>query len=288
INGQINTLESGNPNLKPETSISRTVGFVYSPDWAPGLNLNLDYYRIALQNTIQPISGQAILNGCYIAGNLNDCSRITRGGAGSITNINDSVTNVGSVLTDGMDLGATYAFASTSVGEFKAGVDATFTRNYTITVPNPGSAPTVTQLVGVERGGTVFPFGVPRMKINTSLQWTAGNWKAEWDMRYISSLTESCSDSFDGGAKSLTNLGLCSNPNVTNNSLSTNHLGTTIYHDVSVNYNYDPAKMTFTFGIKNMFNKEPPSSTQQQLNSFDPTLYDVPGRFFYARIGIKY
>ncbi len=46
--------------------------------------------------------------------------------------------------------------------------------------------------------------------------------------------------------------------------------------------------MTFTFGIRTLFNKEPPSSTQQQLNSFDPTLYDVPGRFLYVRVGIKY
>ncbi|MDE2108981.1 MAG: TonB-dependent receptor, partial [Gammaproteobacteria bacterium] len=60
-NTQINTLESGNPNLTPETSISRTVGFVYSPDWAPGMNLSLDYYKIDVNKTIQPISGQAIM-----------------------------------------------------------------------------------------------------------------------------------------------------------------------------------------------------------------------------------
>ena len=287
-NGQINTLESGNSSLQPETSISRTVGFVYSPSWIPGLDVNMDYYRIELENTIQPLSGQAILNGCYVTGNVSDCSRITRGPAGAITILNDSVANIGSVLTDGFDIGANYAFPSTSVGDFKAGVIGTYTRNYQITTPNAGAPPTVVQLVGVERGGTVFPFGVPRWKVNTSLQWATGNWRTEWDMRYISGMTEPCSDSFDGGAKSLTALGLCSNPNTTNNSLSTNYLGATIYHDISVSYNYDPAKMTFTFGIKNMFNKEPPSSTQQQLNSFDPTVYDVPGRFFYGRIGVKF
>jgi iron complex outermembrane recepter protein len=287
-NGQINTLESGNPNLQPETSISRTVGFVYSPDWLTGFDMNLDYYRIELNNTIQPLSGQAILNGCYITGNVGDCSRITRGPAGAITILNDSVANVGSVLTDGFDIGANYAFPSTSVGNFKAGVIGTFTRNYQITTPNAGGPPTVVQLVGVERGGTVFPFGVPRWKVNTSLNWSSGNWQAEWDMRYISGITEPCSDSFDGTANSLTALGLCSNPNTTNNGLSTNYLGATIYHDAWVSYDYDPAKMTFTFGIKNMFNKEPPSSTQQQLNSFDPTLYDVPGRFFYGRISVKF
>ncbi len=287
-NPQINTLESGNPNLQPETSISRTVGFVYSPDWLQGFDFNLDYYRIELENTIQPLSGQSILTGCYVAGNLSDCARISRGGIGAITNLNDAVTNVGSVLTDGIDIGATYAFPSTSVGEFKAGVEATFIRNYQITSPNPGSAPTVTQLVGVERGGTVFPFGVPRWKANTFLQWTRGNWQVQWNMRYISGMTEPCSDYLDGSSNSLTNLGLCSNPDYANNGLSTNYLGAIVYNDIQMNYNYDPAKMTFTFGIKNMFNREPPSSTQQQLNSFDPTLYDIPGRFFYGRINVNF
>ncbi|MGH8283037.1 MAG: TonB-dependent receptor domain-containing protein [Gammaproteobacteria bacterium] len=287
-NPQINTLESGNPNLKPETSISRTVGFVYSPDWAPGLNLNMDYYNIHLENTIQPLSGQAIMTGCYVAGDLGDCSRIVRGPAGAITILNDSVTNIGGTKTDGFDLGGSYALPSTSVGEFKVGLDATYIRNYQLILPNPSGGAVITQLAGVERGGTVFPFGVPHWKARTSLQWTRGNWRAEWDMRYISGLTESCSDSNDGTAISLTNLGLCSNPNVANNTLSTNYLGQTIYHDAQVSYNLDPAKLTFTFGIRNLFNKEPPSSTQQQLNSFDPTLYDVPGRFFYFRVGFKY
>jgi iron complex outermembrane recepter protein len=146
----------------------------------------------------------------------------------------------------------------------------------------------VTELAGIERGGTVFPFGVPHWKARGSAVWTFSNWRLEWDVRYISALTESCSDSFDGSANSLTNLGLCSNPNYTNNGLSTNHLGQTIYHDVQMNYNYDPLKATFTFGIRNLFDKNPPSSTQQELNSFDPTLYDVPGRFFYGRVSVKF
>ncbi len=96
-NPQINTLESGNPNLQPETSISRTVGFVYSPDWLQGLNVNMDYYRIELNNTIGPISGQAIFDGCYVQGNVSDCARITRGPTGAVTNVNDAVTTDNSI-----------------------------------------------------------------------------------------------------------------------------------------------------------------------------------------------
>ena len=46
-NGQINTISGGNPNLTPEKSISKTVGFVYNPDWLPGYDLSVDYYDIA-------------------------------------------------------------------------------------------------------------------------------------------------------------------------------------------------------------------------------------------------
>ncbi|MGH8279272.1 MAG: TonB-dependent receptor domain-containing protein [Gammaproteobacteria bacterium] len=286
-NTQINTLESGNAQLQPETSVSKTVGFVYSPNWAPGLNFNMDYFHIDLEHSIQPLSGQAIMTGCYVAGVASDCSRIVRGSTGGIQILNDAVTNIGGTLTDGFDLDGSYSF-NTNVGEFRVDVTGTYTRRYDEILPNPGGAPTVTSLAGVERGGTVFPFGVPRWKAQTALQWTDGTWTAMWDMRYISALVEPCSDSFDDTALSLTNLGLCSNPNVADNSLSTNHLGQTIYHDVQATYNLAPANVSFTLGIRNLFNKEPPSSTQQQLNSFDPTLYDVPGRFIYARIGVKF
>lgn len=288
-NAQINTLESGNPNVKPETSISRTIGFVYSPDWAPGLNLNMDYYKIELQNTLQPNGGQNVMDGCYTAGNLDDCSRITRGPSGAVKNLNDSITNIGGTLTDGIDVGGSYALPSMSTGDIKFGLDATYIRKYEETFPNAsGGGATVTQLAGIERGGTVFPFGVPHWKARGSVVWTVSSWRLEWDMRYISALTEACSDASDNSPTSFTNMGLCSNPDYTNNSLSTNHLGQTIYHDVQMNYTYDSLNTTFTFGIRNLFDKNPPSSTQQELNSFDPTLYDVPGRFFYGRVSVKF
>ncbi|MGH8399150.1 MAG: TonB-dependent receptor domain-containing protein, partial [Gammaproteobacteria bacterium] len=51
-NSQIQTLFGGNPDLTPERSISKTVGFVYNPDWIPGYDLSVDYYHISLVNTV--------------------------------------------------------------------------------------------------------------------------------------------------------------------------------------------------------------------------------------------
>jgi outer membrane receptor protein involved in Fe transport len=67
-----------------------------------------------------------------------------------------------------------------------------------------------------------------------------------------------------------------------------NHDGATIYHDIQAGYAVDAWGMDFTLGIRNLFDKEPPISSVQELNSFDPSLYDVPGRFFYGRIGWKF
>jgi iron complex outermembrane receptor protein len=264
-NAQINTLEGGNPGLKPETSVSRTIGFVYSPDWLAGFNFNLDYYRINVESTIGPISGQVIFDGCYTAtiaaSNTAYCNRIQRSATfGTVTTLVDSVANFGTTFTDGLDLTLSYAFPSTAIGDFKASLDETHIKSYTLTFPNATGPATVTELAGVERGGTVFPFGIPHDKVRTALNWTGGAWSAEWDMRVVGHLQQT-----DG-----------------------THLGTTTYNDLQGSYNVDSIHTTFTLGGRNVFNKAPPVSVVQQLNSFDPTLYDVPGSFWYLRASIKF
>ena len=42
----------GNPSLKPETSTSITAGFVFSPEFAQGLDFGVDYFNIKIDNFI--------------------------------------------------------------------------------------------------------------------------------------------------------------------------------------------------------------------------------------------
>lgn len=288
---QLTSQEYGNINLKPETSISRTVGFVYSPDWLPGFNMNLDYYKIAVNNAIQPEQGQTILNNCYLEGIQSACARIIRdpSGLGPINQVLDPVTNIGGDITDGADVGFDYQLPTSSIGNFNVGLQGTWIRSYQMLYPNPGQAGfLVTEMVGLERGGTVFPFGMPRWKINGNVGWTGGPWSIKWNWYYTSALMEPCTDFLDGSPLSFTNLGVCSAPDYQDNGLSRNHLGATVYHDVQASYAFTPWNATFTFGIKNLFDKNPPISYSAQLNAYDPTNYRIPGRFFYASVGIKF
>lgn len=259
-NAQINTLEIGNRNLKPETSLSRTLGFVYSPNWLPGFNLNMDYYKIEVDNIIQPLSGQTILDSCYAptlaASDPAACALVTRTAFGAVQTLKDKVTNVGNVTTSGIDVSVGYNFPSTAAGDFKLSFDDTHIKSYDLNGE---------ELSGVERGGSVFPFGVPKDKARLALDWSAGSWSAQYALRYIRSMVEE-NDGTPTGV----------------------HIGATTYHDVQATYEVDSIKTSFSLGVRNLWAKQPPSSTVQELNNFDPTLYDIPGRFVYARASVKF
>ena len=44
----------------------------------------------------------------------------------------------------------------------------------------------------------------------------------------------------------------------------------------------------FAVGVNNLFNTNPPGCITCDLNNFDPTIYDIPGRYYYARLAVKY
>jgi iron complex outermembrane receptor protein len=67
-------------------------------------------------------------------------------------------------------------------------------------------------------------------------------------------------------------------------------MGATFYGDVQVYVS--PAFMDnrwrLTVGVNNVFNKEPPQCFTCQSANFDPTTYDLPGQFGYARLSFGF
>ena len=47
-------------------------------------------------------------------------------------------------------------------------------------------------------------------------------------------------------------------------------------------------QLQFAVGANNLFNVKTPGCISCDVNNMDPTIYDTPGRFYYARIGFKY
>jgi iron complex outermembrane receptor protein len=107
---------AGNRFLGPETSVTDTLGFVYSPSWLPGASASLDVYRVKIDNRITGVSATYIANQCYVQGVPSFCTSIVRNAAGEITDLAHGNANLGSLKTDGADLSLAIAsrWASTA------------------------------------------------------------------------------------------------------------------------------------------------------------------------------
>lgn len=64
-NYSLEFLSGANPNLREEKSDSYTIGFVFQPEFVPGLTLTADYFDIKVKNVITSVSAQNIVNTCY-------------------------------------------------------------------------------------------------------------------------------------------------------------------------------------------------------------------------------
>lgn len=299
-NSQIRITQGGNPGnvdidgdnvadipaLTPETADATTVGFVYSPGFVEGLDITVDWYRIELDNSIVRVGAQTVLNTCAETwdeasnqGTL--CEFLTRDPAlGFVTDIQNRFINFGGTETEGVDLNVSYRLPEFGFGRFKVTWDTTHVNDYVdFTFDRVTGEKLELERVGIEFGGGLVAF--PRIKSNLDISWSMGDWEAAWQMRYIHEMWEAC-------PTAINNLGLCSDPEgddqVVIGGGPANHLGATTYHDVQVSYNMPGWDTKFTFGINNVFDKIPPTSYSAFANSYEPTLYEVPGMFTYLRV----
>lgn len=209
------------------------------------------------------------------------CGCITRAAGGTIAGFNNRLTNIGGIETNGYDFVLTYRSPDTGMGRFGLQWQTTYVDEYIERILDPTSPSGFSDVAldGLEQNDSA----IPQIKSNASVSWNLGNWGAAYTARYIKDVEESCSDFLDGGANSLTNLGLCSDPNMANNALSMNRLGSTVYHDVQMTFGPPQVQnLQVTLGILNLTDKDPPICLSCSLNGYDPS-YDIPGRFGYIR-----
>ncbi len=287
--GQIRSTVGGNPNLSPEVSTSKTFGFVYNPEYLPGFDVSVDWYNIQIDNSITSLGAQTIADACILGGAANQCRLITRlPGTGAISGLLDVNTNGASDEITGYDLTTNYRFETENYGKFRVAMDTTYLDEY-INVTESGipGVPLVYSLAGNYYGRGAY---TARLKSNATLNWDLAEWGASWTARYTSRMEERCSAAVDPATQ-------CSNPNgvpfnvdgLANNGLEiipTNSLGGTTYHDVQVRWSA-PWDGKISGGVRNLFDKDPPTSISVSNNSFDPS-FDVPGRFYYVSYNQKF
>jgi iron complex outermembrane receptor protein len=254
---------AGNSFLQPETAVTKTLGFVYSPSFLPGFSGSLDWYNIKVKNRITGISAAYVANECFINGSADFCSVIKRDPAtGQISALSRGNANLGEMETEGFDVALSYRLPRTQYGQFSV-------RNETSYVDTFRTRSTADS----EWNNYAGEYLTNRVKSNTNLDWNLGNWSATWGMRYYSPVKDQC---WDVDVE-------CNMPEAeTTWGTGANKLGSLVYHDLSVGYKTS-WNGRILVGVNNFLNKKPRIvyNTQASAASVDA---DMPlERFFYVR-----
>jgi len=293
LGGQISVATGGNMDLNPETSDTWTLGFVYSPSWVDNvgwieaLTAEVTYYDIELASAIGAIDAQTQLSVCALTNDPALCAGISRSAGGSINRFENQLTNIGGINTNGFDVNLTYLGPDTEMGTFGVTWQNSFVREFDLLNVSSTGGVTSRDRLAVEENNS----GIPKWKSTLGISWMKGNWNAAWTFRHVSGLTEKCSDFLDGGADSLTNQGVCSIPDMANNSNSLNYLEATTYNDVQVMWRPDFGEtndLAITFGVQNLFDQDPPACFSCSLNGYDPSTYDAQGVFGYLQVALSF
>jgi iron complex outermembrane recepter protein len=258
-NPQLAVLVSGNDQLKAEKSKSWIFGGVFSPSIFPGLSIEYNHYNILISNAIQAFPAQITLTNCVVNNDPTACARVSRSvGSGQITQITGILQNIASVHTKGSDLNVSYHSRMTRAGRFGVTWNNTWLEQFDVTLPVVGGTQT-DKRAGTELGSPTQSY--PRYKSIGILDWDLADFGASLTGRYISKLREG-----DG-----------------------NVMKERLFTDIQVRWS--PAIMDHAFalaaGVNNVLNTRIPGCNTCDLNSFDPTAYDIPGRYYYARLVVK-
>ncbi|MEP7184512.1 MAG: TonB-dependent receptor [Rhodanobacter sp.] len=278
--------------LKPEHGKSFDFGAVYSPEFAPGLSLGLDYWRIYLNDTITIPGEQTVLDLCY-NGISAYCPLIQRysggGSVGQIQRVFLPTTNLGRLNVKGTDFSGSYRVPEFGYGQFAVTANVTYMTQYQVQIAPGTYANRVFQGAGVlgglgsglqsacpdNIGGLCF---FPRWTAQVAATWQAGNWDASWHFR--------ATDKFNMGSADLSQQSTAfpGRPGVVF------HYGTQAYSDVTIGYNIKLLKTKVDFGVSNLFDKQPPLLyANNSLNAnTDPADFDVLGRYFWGRVTVSF
>jgi iron complex outermembrane receptor protein len=233
-------ITGSDPNLLPETSKSRTAGLVWSPRWVAGLDFSLDWYSYKLENMIISDSVDRILRDCYVLGNASRCASITRAADGHITNMFFGLANLGSMETEGYDLGVKYRLPELSIGKIAIDWQSSYVSKYDEAGQN-GDGDSITI-------GRVGEVGIFRVRSNMGVNWDLGAFGVSYMARYYSGMKESC----------VTNRPCTEPDHIANGEPDAiRRVGSNTFHDLQFHYK-TPWNATVAMGANNVFDHKGP------------------------------
>jgi outer membrane receptor protein involved in Fe transport len=246
-------LTGGNAQLRPETGYNLSSGLEASVAAVPDLRFTLDYYRIALNDAIDPVGAGTVLQQCADSGLPSVCNLITRAPDGSVQSVSTYPRNFGRIFTSGLDLAGRWS-TLTPVGRFGLVVQATYLARFDSQVVTGG-------ITDAKAGG----YALPHWRGLWHVDYERGPWSASYAAQWIGGFHECGVIQDDAGDD------LC------------RRISSVVYHDFEAAFSWHSA-LSVRLGVSNITDVQPPYLNFGNDANTDTSIYRLLGRTFYAAL----
>ncbi len=289
---QYNGQFGGNPNLKPETADTYTVGLVWQPSFVPGLNITVDYFDIKVTDFISGIGANTIITGCVNGTNPEFCRLVKRDAVGSIRSpqgfVVDTTQNTGGLHTDGVDVSVGYRtgldrFGMSNMGSVSANLTGTWLDKLEVTSLKGGNPVDCAGLYGATCSG----FGT---SVNPNPHWRHKmrvTWNTPYEYWWMSNLAFSAQWRYFASVKVDRS---SSNPGLAGAFAATDaELGSRSYLDLLATFKIKD-NYSFRFGVNNVLDQDPPLTGASSCpagacnQNVYAQMYDTLGRYFFVGV----
>jgi iron complex outermembrane receptor protein len=262
---QFQAMYGGNKNLTPEKSKNATFGLLVAP--IDNLTLGADLWFIKLENQIGQLAENDVFNNATkyaslyhrnAAGELatdgSQCPNPTTCGY-----VDLRTQNLGDLITNGVDLSATYRYRTPAYGIFNFGMNSTWVHKYSY--QNEAGGAWNSSLGTFTGTAPVF-----RWQNTASVNWNLNQWSAGLTGHYKTGYSE---PGYEGDG--------------------THAVPSYITLDTFAGW-AQPKGYALTFGIRNLADRAPPLSYQTTTfqAGYDPRFTDVMGRTYYVRASYSF
>ena len=263
---QVNSINGGKSDIKPEKATQSTIGIVLAP--TANFTAGFDWFNVNVKNYIQTPSAQLLVSR-FRAGDPAYQGLVTLDSSGEVDTIDQRLSNTGGSKVSGIDVDLRWR-ESFGSSKLNVGLLGTYMIKFDETTPSGAISHKVGTIVdstgapvaGADSGGVVL-----RWKHVLTGTWTTGPWGF--------TLTQNYSRGYEAG-----------------HDLNDERVFMPEQAIYDANVAFSGVKnLRLALGVRNLFNKDPaiftPASNQFQAG-YDITQYDPRGRFVYLTAGYKF
>lgn len=268
----------GAGKLKAETSVSKTYGFVWTPDFI-NFSASIDYFDIEIDSEVTELTAAQIVRQCYLSENFATeplCDQFDRATVDQrIETVRSGFLNIATQRNRGLDIETAYDL-DTEYG--------TFVASYEHTIQIEASRVLFDASKPEDFTGDL---GSPKHVGNFRLGWNKGDWRVDYSARYVGK-GENYHTFGEGEYLDTTTI----RGEKVRLKLDADAV---IYHSISLTNTLKDYGLTTTLGVANLLDKEPPrisfrgdSRLRREGNSAFYSQYDSLGRRVFLNLSYQF